>query len=305
MNDMKIWVNCEFSKKLKVFFSVSTTLSFISLWTPICPHSTVNNPKRLLELKHRHAASNPLAASLESLIGVSWLAYLLISIGNGRCCFLLSWPVAGAQKSWFECLSFWPLVSAVQFSGWLFGNRVLVFIYFRYFISTSKRKWVPCKCGQDATLWLHGSFHQCFLSSPHLTPRGPLCLCSPPLFPVLKFEKAFSIISKHCLVFVFFCFFFTFQSTPLKWKPAVLCMHQPFDLIKYSGEQRGGSYARQAKAKWELDYSCDNGKRDLNPLLCKYIREQCPLPYINVMTFGQESPSAPPSHTQTHNHMHL
>lgn len=145
-------------KKFK-FFSVSTTLSFISVWTPICPHSTVSNPKRLLELKHRHAASNPLAASLESPIGVSWLAYQLISIGNGRCCFLLSWPVAGTQKSWFECLSFWPLVSAAQFVGWLFVNRVLfcfVLIYFRYFISTSKRKWVPCKCGQDATLRLHG-----------------------------------------------------------------------------------------------------------------------------------------------------
>lgn len=174
-------------------------------------------------------------------------------------------------------------------------------IYFIYFISTSKRKWVPCKCGQDATLRLHGSFHQCFLSLPHLIPRGLLCLCSP---PCISGSKVWKSIQHHFKALSSFCFF-TFQSTPLKWKPAVLCMHQPFDLIKYSGEQRGGSCARQAKAKWELDYSCDDGKRDLNPLLCKYIREQCPLPYINVMTFGQESPSAPPSHTQTHNHMHL
>lgn len=131
--DVKIWVNCESSKKNYFFFSVSTTLRFISVWTPICPHSTVNNPKRLLELKHRHAASNPLAASLESPIGVSWLAYQLISVGNGRCCFLLSWPVAGTQKYWFESLSFWPLVSAAQFVGWLFVNRVLGCFFFNLF----------------------------------------------------------------------------------------------------------------------------------------------------------------------------
>lgn len=207
---MKIWVNCEFSKKKKN--SVSTTLHFISVWTPICPHSTVNNPKRLLELKHRHAASNPLAASLESPIGVSWLAYQLISIGNGRCCFLLSWPVAGTQKYWFESLSFWPLVSAAQFVGWLFVNRVLGFFFlisFIYFISTSKRKWVPCKCGQDATLRLHGSFHQCFLALPHLIPRGPLCLCSP---PCISGSKVWKSIQHHFKALSSFCFLFFYIS---------------------------------------------------------------------------------------------
>lgn len=148
--------------------------------------------------------------------------------------------------------------------------------------------------------------HSTNVSCPHLTssPAAPYASVLHLVFPVLKFEKAFSIISKHCLVFVF-CFFLHFKA-PL-WSGNLLCCACISRLIwsNILVNRGGGSCARQAKAKWELDYSCDDGKRDLNPLLCKYIREQCPLPYINVMTFGQESPSAPPSHTQTHNHMHL
>lgn len=148
--------------------------------------------------------------------------------------------------------------------------------------------------------------HSTHVSCPYLTssPAAPYASVLHLVFPVLKFEKAFSIISKHCLVFVFCFFNISKHPSEVETCCVVHASAVWFDQIFWWTEG-GGSCARQAKAKWELDYSCDDGKRDLNPLLCKYIREQCPLPYINVMTFGQESPSAPPSHTQTHNHMHL
>lgn len=61
--------------------------------------------------------------------------------------------------------------------------------------------------------------HSTNVSCPYLTssPAAPYASVLHLVFPVLKFEKAFSIISKHCLVFVFLHF-----KAPL-WSGNLLC----------------------------------------------------------------------------------